>query len=201
MSNLFDRYLLFRLRTKRDPLAYAKIYDRYVKALYRFTLLKLPSKEDAQDVTAEAFTKTWNYLQNNHEVGNIRALLYRVARNLIADYYRSNSIKAESGRMLVTFDADITSTNTDGDETIEAKAISGDHGREREIIEARAELSLILQKLEKLKEDYRDVVTLRLVDGLDFEDIAEILGKTKGNVRVIYHRAIKALADNDIGKL
>ncbi|MBU1032517.1 MAG: sigma-70 family RNA polymerase sigma factor [Patescibacteria group bacterium] len=187
MSNLIDRYLLFRIRTKRDPEAFAKIYDIYVKAIYRFTLLKLPSKEEAQDITAETFTKTWNYLQEYNEVANIRALLYQIARNLIADFYRSQKYKETIARN-VTIQADDTST-------ILESAEESDHGRDRELIQARAEMSLILQQLEKLKDDYRDVVTLRLVDGLAFTDIAEILGKSKGNVRVIYHRAIKTLKD------
>ncbi len=200
MSNLIDRYLLFRIRTKRDPEAFAKIYDRYVKALYRFAFLKLPSREEAQDVTAECFTKTWVYLQEHQTVVNVRALLYKVARNLIADYYRSRPEARGIGFIggdgdPVTFEHDATSYSVD--RVVEDKNEQGwgDKGRQRDIIEARAELSLILKKLESLKEDYRDVVTLRLVDGLAFEDIADILGKSRSNVRVIYHRAIKNLKD------
>jgi RNA polymerase sigma-70 factor (ECF subfamily) len=198
MSNLIDRYLLFRIRTKRDPEAFAKIYDRYVKALYRFTLLKLPSQEEAQDITSETFTKTWNYLQQHQEVTHIRALLYRVARNLIADYYRNRpvSLGVDIVSISVTDDLGITSHLVEGDPEEGADNLD-DRGRERRVIEARAELSLILKRLERLKEDYRDVVTLRLVDGLAFEDIAAVLDKSIGNVRVIYHRALKALKEID----
>jgi RNA polymerase sigma-70 factor (ECF subfamily) len=188
MSNLIDRYLLFRIRTKRDPEAFAKIYDRYVKALYRFTLLKLPSQEEAQDITAETFTRVWNHLQEHQDVTHVRALLYRVARNLIADYYRSRPVSHGVNPEVVTNEGDSPSTVTTD---------PGDSGRERTLIEARAEFSLIVKQLEKLKEDYRDVVTLRLVDDLAFEDIADILGKSPGNVRVIYHRALKALKELD----
>lgn len=199
MSNLLDRYLLFRIRTKRDPEAFAKIYDRYVKALYRFAFLKLPSHEEAQDVTAECFTKTWVYLQEHQTVVNVRALLYKVARNLIADYYRSRPEARGVGFVCgdgdsVTFRYDTTSYSVQLEEG-QGEQGWGDKGRQRDIIEARAELSLLLKKLESLKEDYRDVVTLRLVDGLAFEDIADILGKSRSNVRVIYHRAIKNLKD------
>lgn len=188
MSNLVDRYLLFRIRTKRDPEAFAKIYDRYVKALYRFALLKLPSKEEAQDITAETFTKTWNYLQQHHEVTHIRALLYRVARNLIVDYYRTRKGGTVELSATVTIEDDTTSYMVKA-------PLDSDRGRERDLVEARAEFSLILKHLEKLKEDYRDVVMLRLVDDLAFDDIAAILEKSPGNVRVIYHRAIKTLKE------
>lgn len=195
MSNLVDRYLLFRIRTKRDPEAFAKIYDRYVRALYRFALLKVPSKEEAQDITAETFTKTWNYLQHHQEVTHIRALLYRIARNLIVDYYRTRPEAKGVSLVRVTSEGNLTSHSIQGD--VDEEAVKGvdDRGRERELIEARAEFSLVLKRLEKLKEDYRDVVTLRLVDGLAFEDIAAILEKSSNNVRVIYHRALKTLKE------
>ncbi|MEO5928016.1 MAG: RNA polymerase sigma factor [Patescibacteria group bacterium] len=199
MSNLIDRYLLFRIRTKRDPEAFAKIYDRYVKALYRFTLLKLPSQEEAQDITSETFTKAWKYLQDHQHVTHIRALLYRIARNLIADFYRSRPVSkgVDIATISVTNDLGIASQLVELDaEEISDKDFD-DSGREKRVIEARAELSLILKRLERLKEDYRDVVTLRLVDGLAFEDIAQVLEKSPGNVRVIYHRALKALKEID----
>jgi RNA polymerase sigma-70 factor (ECF subfamily) len=186
MSNLVDRYLLFRIRTKRDSEAFARIYDRYVKALYRFTLLKLPSKEEAQDITAETFTKACNYLQNDREITNVRALFYRIARNLIADYYRNRPVS-------VAFDS--VTNQEESASTLMKEATDSDLGRERELVEARAELSLVLKQLEQLKEDYRDVVMLRMVDGLAFDDIADILDKSTGNVRVIYHRALKALKE------
>ncbi|MCI0479600.1 RNA polymerase sigma factor [Candidatus Uhrbacteria bacterium] len=186
MSNLVDRYLLFRIRTRHDPEAFAQIYDRYVKALYRFNSLKLPSREDAQDVTAETFTKAWNYLQGHKEVTNIRALLYRISRNLIADHYRNRPVSVAVDA--VTEEGGFPSTYI-------REELGSDRGVEREMMEARAEMSIALKQLGTLKEDYRDVVMLRSVDGLAFDDIADILGKTTGNVRVIYHRALKTLKD------
>ncbi|MBI5655037.1 sigma-70 family RNA polymerase sigma factor [Candidatus Uhrbacteria bacterium] len=188
MANLIDRYHLFRLRTRRDPEAFARIYDRYVEAIYRFSILKLPSKEDAQDVTAETFTRAWQYVYEHKEITNIRALLYRIARNLIADKYRQSEpvVSLET----VTFTAEGTSYLARGQEP-------GDGQKGKELIEARADMALIIQKLGTLKEDYRDVLTLRLIDGLSFGVIAEILEKKPGNVRVMYHRALKAIKQND----
>ncbi len=188
MANLIDRYFLFRLKTKRDPEAFAGLYDRYVEAIYRFAVLKLPTIEDAQDITAETFTRTWQYLQGHEDVVNIRALLYRIARNLIADHYRQqeSTISLDA----VTFESSETSTLVTG-------SLESDHGRQRQIIEARADLSLVITKLERLKEDYRDVLTLRLIDNLPFSVIGDILEKRVGHVRVIYHRALKALGEID----
>lgn len=191
MTNLIDSYLIFRIRTKRDPEAFARIYDRYVEAIYRFAVLKLPNSDDAQDVAAETFTKAWQYLNERGTVSHIRALLYRIARNLIADFYRKNAQIQTEG---VTVTSDAVSPSS----SIEAER--SDEGQGKRLIEARADLALVLQKMERLKEDYRDVLLLRLVDDLPFDVIAEILEKSVGNVRVIYHRALKAMKEIDGGE-
>lgn len=183
MTSLVDRYLLYLIRKQQDPQAFARLYDHYVEAIYRFVLLKVPSKEDAEDITSEVFLKCWNYVQEHHDVLQIRSLLYRIARNAIADWYRAHAAKGRS--LAVTFSVDETSSLSQGD--------LSDAGHGRMVVEARAELSLVMGKLERLKDDYRDVLTLRLIDNLPFGLIAKIMERTPGNVRVLYHRAKKAL--------
>lgn len=186
MTNLLDSYLLFRLRTKRDPEAFARIYDRYVEAIYRFAYLKLPRKEDAQDITAETFTRAWQHINAEKPVVHVRAFLYKITRNLIIDFYRGRKPEV-SVEELVTIEVSGTSTGSEG-ESARLPVLA-------DKLEPRAELALILSRLSKLKEDYRDVLTLRLIDDLPFSVIGEILGKNAGHVRVIYHRALKALND------
>lgn len=184
MTQLVDSYLLFRIRTKRDPEAFARIYDRYVEAIYRYALLKLPGTEEAQDATAETFTKAWQYLSENRQVTHVRALLYQIARSVIADFYR----KHDQAFLYdpVTFQADPASSEI---------SERTDPKQGQAYAEARADLALVLERLGRLKEDYQDVLTLRLIDDLPFSVIADILGKKTGHVRVMYHRALKALND------
>lgn len=181
--NLLDQYLLFRVRSRRDAEAYAKIYDRYVASIYRFVFLKLPSKEQAEDVTSETFLRTWQYLLDQSDVWHVRALLYQVARNLVADFYRKISKEREIPLSVTLFDA-TTSSLID--------RLSDDR-RGQTQTEARAEFALVMRSISRLKEDYQDVLLLRYIDGLPFEDIARILNKNVGNVRVLFHRASKAL--------
>ena len=191
MTSLVDRYLLFRIRRHQDSDAFGRIYDRYVAAIFRFVLLKLPSKEDAEDITSDVFLKCWRFLQERHDVREVRALLYRIARNAVADWYKERSMTPHRS-LAVTFDADIPSSHSAEDDML------GDSGRGRAGIEARAELALVMGRLERLKDDYRDVLTLRLLDGLPFSVIAEVMKKSSGNVRVLYHRAKKALDTLDL---
>lgn len=184
MSNIIDRLLLFRIRKQQDPQAFAQLYDKYVAAIYRFILLKVPSKEDAEDLTSEVFLKCWNHLQEHHDIKHIRAFLYQIARNSIADWYRAKSSLPDRS-FVVTFSSEDTST-------VVQEEIS-DKGTNKAVIEARAELSIVMGRLERLKDDYRDVLMLRLIDNLSFKLIAQVMGKSVGNVRVLYHRAKKAL--------
>lgn len=192
MTNLFDRYLLYRIRVLGDPEAFAQLYDRYVTAIYRFVLLKLPSKEDAEDTTSEIFLKCWRYLQDRQEVREIRALLYQIARTTIADWYRSRATMP-SRTLAVTFSDDSASSSMQDE--------ISDAGRGKSLVEARADLAMVMGRLERLKDDYRDVLTLRLIDGLPFALIGEIMGKTAGHVRVLYHRAKKALDSLEDGQV
>lgn len=186
MTNLVDRYLLYRIRVRQDPEAFAKIYDRYVTSIYRFVLLKLPAKEDAEDLTSETFLKCWRHLQNRGEVREIRALLYQIARNTIADWYRGHRTTSERTLAVTFSDSD---TSSIGQEQLDLS----DKGRGKVLVEARAELSIAMGKLGRLKDDYRDVLMLRLIDGLSFELIGQIMDKTTAGARVLYYRAKKAL--------
>lgn len=189
MSNLHDQYLLFRVLVKRDPEAFTRIYDRYVVAIYRFVFVKLPSKEAAEDVTSETFLRCWQHLSQRKQITHLRALLYRVARNLVADHYRKAGQPMISLDQAVTFFDGVTSTTMSPD-------LSDDGSGAKNVVH-KAEAGLLLQRIARLKEDYQDVLTLRLVEGLSFGDIAVILEKSQGNVRVMYHRARKALEEKN----
>lgn len=183
MFFLRESYYVYKLRTAHDEQAFARLYDAYVEAIYRFVYGKLSSKEQAEDVTSEVFLRFWQSIQRGEDVRHVRGLLYRIARNLIIDVYRRRQTAAIVGP--VTFQGDEASTEDEG-------SIS-DAGRGSRAIEAQADVTLLLDQMRQLKEDYQDVLTLRLIEDLPFQDIAEALGKEEGTVRVLYHRALKAL--------
>ncbi len=182
MFSLVESYHVYRVKAAHDERAFARLYDAYVEAIYRFVYLKLSSKEQAEDVTAETFLRFWQALKRGDEVRHIRGLLYKIARNLVIDTYRRDGALPTIER--VTFEDTHTSSLSDA---------SSDRGRGARLIEAQADLELLFQQIRQLKEDYQDVLTLRLLDDLSFRDIADVLGKESGTVRVLYHRAMKAL--------
>ncbi len=172
-----EKYFLFKAKNK-DPEAFAKVYDFYAERIYRFIYFKVSNKEDAQDLTSEVFLKTWQYIiDGGKEIKNLNALFYKVARNLVVDYYRKGSSQKE---VLLE------------DEMLERQAKITE-GLEK--IEAKLQVEKIEAKLKELKDEYREVIILRHVDGLSIADIAEIFGRKKGAVRVLLYRALNTLKE------
>ncbi|MBI4457396.1 RNA polymerase sigma factor [Candidatus Uhrbacteria bacterium] len=176
-SILKEKFLLFRIRAKKDPDAFGQIYDAYVKPIYRFIYFKVPSTEQAEDLTSETFLKAWQYLKENREVQSLQALLYSVARSTVIDHYRKaqTELPLEDDRGNILTDV--------GSEKL-LKDIETSHDAEQ-----------VIAKLRGLKDEYREVIVLKYLDELSANEIAATLGKSAANVRVLLHRAMRALAD------
>ncbi len=179
-SSLKEKFLLFRIRAKKDPEAFGAVYDAYVKQIYRFIYFKVSSAEQAEDLTSEAFLKAWQYLKEKRDVPNLQALLYSVARSVVIDHYRATM--CERG-------------NVSLDETIADETVDAASEKFLKDVETRFDTTLVLEKLRHLKDEYRDVVIMRYLDEMSTGEIATVLGKNASNVRVLLHRATKALSD------
>jgi len=66
---------------------FLKAYKQFNEPIYRFIYFKVSSKEIAQDLASEVFLKAWRFCQKN-KIQNIRGLVYKIARDLVIDYYR-----------------------------------------------------------------------------------------------------------------
>lgn len=182
--NLIDKFKnkqAFSKLKSHDKEAFIKAYDESVNDIYRFVYFKIGSREEANDLTSMIFLKTWNHIQNNslEDSKTLRALLYKIARNTIIDHYRETGNK-------------ITASLDDEDNKIEVIDASQDP---QEKIDQAANLELIKSKLPLLKEEYREVIIMKFINDLSLEEISDISGKTRGNVRVLLHRALNALRE------
>lgn len=188
MKEIFDQFLIFRARSKGDTDAFGRLYDSYIKDIYRFIYFKVGSKETAQDLSSEAFLRLWKHVSSDKSVNNPRGYLFQIARHLIADHYRhEEGRRPESIDHFVTFSQESASNSSEG--------VLSDSGFGQRQIEADTDAALVMKRISGLKEDFRDVLILRLVHGLNFKDISVVLEKKTGNVRVIFHRAMKALKE------
>jgi RNA polymerase sigma-70 factor (ECF subfamily) len=174
--SLKEKFLYNRLK-KQDQEAFAEIYDLFVEPLYRFIYFKVNNKEEAQDLTSEVFLKAWNSAQNKGElvVKTLPAFLYRIARNTVIDHYRKKKN-----------DYSLDDLVESGNEP------TNDQDPDQEF-DANLDLATLETALHELKDEYREVIVLRYVEDLSTTEIAAILDKNKGAVRVLQYRAQEAL--------
>ena len=152
---------------------FSQIYDQYINKIYRFVFLKVNSQEIAEDLTSETFLRGWRSFKNPTDIENPSAFLYKIARNLVIDYYRQKDQK----KTISTEDIRISDPRTD----LEERAIFS------------SDLDIVKSALGDLKEDYQTVIIWHYLDDLSIPEIAKMLRKPEGTVRVSLHRALKAL--------
>jgi RNA polymerase sigma-70 factor (ECF subfamily) len=176
-----DKQALSRLKS-RDKQAFIKAYDDHVSEINRFVYFKIGSREEANDLTSMIFLKAWNHIQNKTlvEAKTLRALLYKIARNSIVDYYRETGNK-------------ITASLDDDNNKIEVVSeTTPDMDKQ---LDQEADLELIRRQLPLLKEEYREVIIMKFINDLSLDEMSDISGKSKGNLRVLIHRALNALRE------
>lgn len=180
ISKLRENNNLSRLKSG-DREAFIKAYDDFADDLYRFAYFKLGSEEEAKDLVSVIFLKTWNYIQTNSlkDSKTLRALLYKIARNAIIDHYRDKGL----------------SSSISLEDAPQALEVPDDSQNQEDLIDQKADLELIREKLMLLKDEYREVIIWRFIEDLSMDEIANITGKKKGNIRVLLHRALTALKE------
>lgn len=185
--NDFEEKLILKRALAGKKEAFSEIYDFYVVRIFRFVYLKTSSKEMAEDLTSEVFLRYWKRVRRGMEdrsLGNvilndkIGPFLYKIARNLIIDFYRKKEIPT------VEIDEEIKNKTKDQKQDILAH------------ISAKQEIEEIMKALGKIKGEYREIIILRHVEDLSVAEITEITGKSGGSIRVLLHRAIKALKNS-----
>ncbi len=158
---------------RRDQAAFGRYYEIYAPKLYRHAFYRLGSKELAEDVVSDVFIKTWQFLSEpGKEISNLKAFLYRLANNLIIDYYRSR------GRQPFLID-----------EILEAKL--GDEGAAANRAGNKLDFETVLRVLEKISPEARELLLWRYVDELSIGEISKITGKTSNAIYVAVHRGLK----------
>ena len=177
-GGLSEKILYTKIK-RRDQEAFLKAYDLYADDIYRFLYFKVGNEEEARDLVSATFLKVWNYIQDNNlkDYKTLKAFLYKVARNLAIDHFRTKkeqvSLETENGPREIPDPAE-------------------DLLRRAEIA---ADFALVLKKMNELKDEYREAIILRYINELSIGEVAEVMDKSRGNVRVLLYRALKALRE------
>lgn len=150
---------------------FLEAYEQYADAIFRHCYFRVSDEERAKDIMQDAFLKTWGYIAEGKEIKNMRAFLYRVANNLIVDYYRKR--KPDSSV-----------------EDLQEKGVEIRHNT-KEVLESHIAAKEVLEVISQLEPKYRDAFLMRYVDELSVKEIADVLDEAENTVSVHIHRATK----------
>ena len=145
---------------------FCEIIERYKSPVIALIGKMVSSIETAQDISQDTFVRLWNYREKIKRDSSVFTLIYKIAVNLSIDYLRKS--KPEK----IEFDI-VTNEYTD------------------EKLETNEFYKLILKCSEKLKPKQKAVFIMRDIDGLSFEEIAEVLEMPVSNIRSNLHLARK----------
>ena len=166
--------VLVGLAQEGDQDAFAKIYDHFIDQIYRYVYYRVQG-EEVEDIVEIVFLKVWeNIKQYKPQQKSFSAWVFRIAHNLVIDHYRSAKDKLYEELSIDLPDLDrqhnpIKSTQN------------------------RFDNAVLKQALVKLKKQYHDIILYKFVNELSNREIAEILGKSEGSLRILQFRALKAL--------
>ena len=150
---------------------FAKLYDKYAQAIYNFIYYKTMHKQTAEDITSLTFFKAMDKIETFNSKDNFKAWLYKIARNSVIDHYR-------------------TSKATTNIETI------WDISDQQSIVQQvddKIKLDKVSTYLENFNKKQREIIMMRLWDGLSYQEIALITGQSEDNCRILVSRGLKKI--------
>jgi len=177
LTNLTD-YDLVKLAIEQNQAAYIVLYTRYNAGVKSHISRYVVQKEDIEDICLESFQKAFSQIGSYNPEYKFSTWLYRIARNTAFDHL--NKHDREKNNMPTT------SINEDIAELKELPASM--HNPEEDIINQQ-EYDKWLTNIEKLKDDYRIVARLNLIDNLGYKEVAEALDIPINTVKTRIRRA------------
>ncbi|HLP22065.1 MAG TPA: sigma-70 family RNA polymerase sigma factor [Chitinophagales bacterium] len=170
---------LVDLAKKGDQVAFGKLMARYRDSIFFMVLKMVHNRDDAEDLTLEAFGKAFNSISNYSADFAFSTWLFKIATNNSIDFIRKKKLQTTS--------LDQTTSTEDGEITPIAVKDHSSNPEEAMVKEQRA--AKIRLAIEQLSPKYRALIELRYLDELAYEEIAEKLDIPLGTVKAQLFRA------------
>jgi RNA polymerase sigma-70 factor (ECF subfamily) len=168
LSRAHEEALVERAKTDAD--AFGELYDHYFGQIYRFAYSRLHDQDAAEEVTQEVFMKALRAMPRYRPSGHpFSAWLYQIAANAIADHYRQH-------RATTSLDA--------------AVEVVDPQRPVVELVIQSAEATRVWTAIDSLPEQQRTAMTLKLGEDLKLSQIAVVMGKSEGAVKLLIHRGM-----------
>lgn len=160
-----------------DRHSFGEFYALHLNEIYRYILFRVNDHDEAEDLTAKVFLEVWESLAGARlepKIINIRAWIYRIARNKVIDYHRTRKPQ----------------------EPLEGNS---DNRLQGAWLESDVDDLFISQELARglrqLPTNYQEVIILRFINRMSHADVAEVMNITTGHVRVLQYRALKQMRE------
>ena len=177
LTNLTDEELI-KLAAGQHQTAFIILYTRYNAGVKSHISRYVIQKEEVEDICLESFQKAFSQIHTFNPEYKFSTWLYRIARNTAFDHLSKNDREKSYMPM--------TSINEDNAELKELTATS--HNPEDDIINQQ-EYDKWLTNIEKLKDDYKAVAKMNLIDNFGYKEIADELGLPLNTVKTKIRRA------------
>lgn len=181
---VYDYNLIKSALEKNDQKAYAELMDRYRDSVYFMLLKMVNNRDDADDLTIEAFGKAFKRLHQYTPTYAFSTWLFKIASNNCIDFIRR--------KKMVVFSIDKKYENDEGGEL--NMDIKADGMNPEENMVKKQKVQHMHEIVDKLKPRYRILVELRYFEELSYEEIAEKLDLPLGTVKAQLFRAREFLA-------
>lgn len=165
-----------------DTEAFGAIYDRYVDTVFRFAYFRVGNRPLAEDITSEVFTKALARIHSFTWQGrDFGAWLVTIARNLIADHFKSGRYRLE-----VTTGDVLDADREDRDKLGSPEMAVLDHLTNMALLTA----------IKQLNPDQQECIVLRYLQGFSVAETGQAMGRNDGAIKALAYRAVRSLARN-----
>ncbi len=169
---------LIRRAQLGDQQAFGEVYDKYVDLVYRYIYYRVGSPQVAEDLTSETFLRALRRIGSFTWQGrDVGAWFVTIARNLVADHYKSSRYRLE-----VTT-ADLPDAAGDGTAAADP---------EIEVLQSLTS-EVLLRAVKELGAEQQECIVLRFLQGLSVAETAEVMGKNEGAIKALQYRAVRTL--------
>jgi len=164
-------------RTKQDAEAFGLLYERYVHRIYNYIYYRTSDHNDAEDLTARTFQRALKHIGRYVDRGApFSAWLYRIAHNVVANWHRDRS-----RRKIVPLD-DLPLVGRASDDPVV-------------VTQKLEEQGVLLEAVHQLPADRQELLVLKFVEQMSNAEIGEVMGRTEGAIKSLYHRTLVALRE------
>ncbi len=172
-----NKHELIEKASKNNVEAFEKLISPYTNKLLNHAFRILKNREDAEDALQEAYLKIYSSLDKFEGNSSFKTWIYKIVTNVCLDMLRNQKKISKTS---------LNVTNEDGNQEIE---IPDDTYSPDVSAQKKAALEALKDALNDLDDDHKIVITLRDIDGLSYEDIANITSTNVGTVKSRISRA------------